>query len=806
MSDHPGRRNRGRGRHRNRGSDTRFGGPARRVHDNSYPRHIPALSDRGDFSRVEAPVPTNDLQPESSSERLKRLLEAKRNIELEIVNTEISRELQQFEMERDSRSSRRYDDGEVTRYGAGESYRPFNDRATPRRARTPERERRSPPPRDRVRSPPREPRDRPRSPPREPRERPRSPPREPRERLRSPPREPRDRPRSPPRGPRARSPLPRERARSPVIHENRYIPDRTPRRRSRSPFRPDRSRDRGREDDRGLAAADTWRRPQRSRSPVRRPSPRRSPIRRSSPPPRRFSPPRRDARDDRDRRNFASGDPRSLPQSHSFQTEVHATFRGHDRANPNNIPVSQSKRISQSPLTHGPLSSDYMHDYEGHSRRFDTPRAAYSVPGQRQGHNASRAPNLTSSQAFYAVENSRHRNPQSESSFHVHTSNVDISYRGRSRSADRDRRDVRDRRSPPPRRVSPPGGRGGPFRRRSPSIDRRDDRYGSAQRRPSPPRESAVSSAYPSRDQSRRPSPLPTNTRRDDRSNPQSPISSRNHSRSPQRASLRERSPARPSMATTSTRSPPRGPAAFRPPPTGPRGDRAWRDTRDDRDTGNFSGRSVSAVSETPNRPTPPPNRQDATSPGAPPSGPRGYGAPRGGYGRGGRGNTWVAPGQGRNLSPGPNPASATTGSNNGPVPTGPRGHTPSSTSVPSTPTAQSKPFNPPKGPAAEKRQLSVFEKEVATMTPILAGGKMNIEDEAAMKGVLPEQLAHFKAAEDEADRIRKEMERNEEKTRAMMADFRRGQREGELYKLKTDLTEAAVAKSSGEGFTGSAF
>ncbi|KAK9778752.1 putative CWF21 domain-containing protein [Seiridium cardinale] len=566
------------------------------------------------------------------------------------------------------------------------------------------------------------------------------------------------------------------------------------------------ARDRGREDDRGLAAADTWRRPQRSRSPVRRPSPRRSPIRRSSPPPRRFSPPRRDARDDRDRRNFASGDPRSLPQSHSFQTEVHATFRGQDRANPNNIPVSQSKRISQSPLTHGPLSSDYTHDYEGHSRRFDTPRAAYSVPGQRQGHNASRAPNLTSSQAFYAVENSRHRNPQSESSFHVHTSNVDIPYRGRSRSADRDRRDVRDRRSPPSRRVSPPGGRGGPFRRRSPSMDRRDDRYGSAQRRPSPPRESAVSSAYPSRDQSRRPSPLPINTRRDDRSNPQSPISSRNHSRSPQRASLRERSPARPSMATTSTRSPPRGPAAFRPPPTGPRGDRAWRDTRDDRDTRNFSGRSVSAVSETPNRPTPPPNRQDATSPGAPPSGPRGYGAPRGGYGRGGRGNTWVAPGQGRNLSPGPNPASATTGTNNGPVPTGPRGHTPSSTSVPSTPTAQSKPFNPPKGPAAEKRQLSVFEKEVATMTPILAGGKMNIEDEAAMKGVLPEQLAHFKTAEDEADRIRKEMERNEEKTRAMMADFRRGQREGELYKLKTDLTEAAVAKSSGEGFTGSAF
>jgi hypothetical protein len=82
----------------------------------------------------------------------------------------------------------------------------------------------------------------------------------------------------------------------------------------------------------------------------------------------------------------------------------------------------------------------------------------------------------------------------------------------------------------------------------------------------------------------------------------------------------------------------------------------------------------------------------------------------------------------------------------------------------------------------------------------------MTLEDEAAMNGVLPEQLAHFKAAEEEADRIRKDMEKNEEKTRAMMAEFRKGQRECELLKLRTDLTEAAVAKSSGESFIGSAF
>ncbi|KAH6656823.1 hypothetical protein BKA67DRAFT_170394 [Truncatella angustata] len=598
-----------------------------------------------------------------------------------------------------------YDDGEVTRYGAGESYRPFNDR-TPRRGKSPAGPDRESPiarerePRDRARSPPREPRIRPRSPPREPRFRPRSPlPQRDRPVGRSPPREPRarsplpqrERPRSPPRAPRARSPLPpRERPRSPPAHEDRYIPDRTPRRRSRSPFRPDRSRDHGRDDDRGgIAAADTWRR-QRSRSPIRRSSPpRRSPIRRNSPPPRRFSPVRRDLRDDRDRRGFNQRDPR-----------------------------------------------------------------------------------------------------------------------GRSRSLERDRRDVRDRdrRSPPARRVSPPRGPGASYRRRSPSMDRRDDRYGPAQRRPSPPREPAVASTYPSRDQSRRPSPLPSTARRDDRSNPQSPLSSRHHSRSPQRVPLRDRSPVR-TVSRIASKSPPRGPAALRPPPTGPRGDRApRRDIRDDRDGRDFPRRSIS-INDAPNRPAPGSGR-DAVSPGAPPSGPRGYGSTRGGYGRGGRGNTWIAPSQSRNDSPAPvpGPAPVSNGNSNAPVPTGPRGQTPSSTSIPSTPTAQSKPFNPPKGPAAEKRQLTVFEKEAATMTPIMPGGKMTAEDEAAMSGVLPEQLAHFKAAEEESDRLRKEIEKNEERTRAMMADFRKGQRECELLKLRTDLTEAAVAKSSGESYTGSAF
>ena len=109
----------------------------------------------------------------------------------------------------------RYEDGEVRRYGAGESYRPFNNR-------------------DRDRSP---------------------------------------------RG--TRSPPPRERARTPPGGSDSYVPGRSPRRRSRTPDR-FRYRDRSREREGGDVWRRRDRSRSRARSPTRRSSPpRRSPPRRS---------------------------------------------------------------------------------------------------------------------------------------------------------------------------------------------------------------------------------------------------------------------------------------------------------------------------------------------------------------------------------------------------------------------------------------------------------------------------------------------------------------------------------------------
>jgi hypothetical protein len=122
----------------------------------------------------------------------------------------------------------RFDDGEVTRYGAGESWRPFPRDRSPRRQRSP--------PRDRDRE-----RDRPRE---------------------------RERPRSPP-----------------PIASDSYVPNRSPRRRSRSGERFRRERSRGADTwrRRERTRSPPPRRPSPRRPSPRRPSPRRPSPRRPSP-------------------------------------------------------------------------------------------------------------------------------------------------------------------------------------------------------------------------------------------------------------------------------------------------------------------------------------------------------------------------------------------------------------------------------------------------------------------------------------------------------------------------------------------
>ncbi|KAK7747017.1 hypothetical protein SLS62_009274 [Diatrype stigma] len=281
----------------------------------------------------------------------------------------------------------------------------------------------------------------------------------------------------------------------------------------------------------------------------------------------------------------------------------------------------------------------------------------------------------------------------------------------------------------------------------------------------------------------------------------------------------RDRSPQRTPLEPTnaSARSPPRGPAALRPPPTGP---------RDPRGYGNQSANAIGppprpapASTAPPNRhdtsrnapaPSPTLNRQEiSTSPGGvPPSGPRSHYPPRGGgYSRGGRGgSSWGATVQSRNLPSTTGPASASPGPTNSSVPpTGPRGSI--SYSVPATPVSQqSKPFDPPKGPAADKNKPSFAQQLLASMPPILPGGKIDPAQLAMDTGVLPELQAHTQRLKEEEERIREDKYIKEERLRKSLAEWDRMERESKVMELRDQLAEQSLKKISGEGTGGAAF
>ncbi|KAI1184716.1 hypothetical protein F5B17DRAFT_410968 [Nemania serpens] len=384
---------------------------------------------------------------------------------------------------------------------------------------------------------------------------------------------------------------------------------------------------------------------------------------------------------------------------------------------------------------------------------------------------------------------------------------TNLPHRRRSRSPlDRDR--PRDR-SPLPRRSPPPVPRAGAYRGRSRTPDRRgDDRFGpSYARRPSPPRDSAITTALPSRDTSQRSSPRPEPPRRDDRSHPETPLPTRPLSRSSNGGpGVREKTPQKASQDPLSSapsrpsRSPPRGPAALRAPPTGPRDGRSFNGQSTPGSVGPPARQAAAAGS------SPVVSRQESGA-AAPPSGPRGFVSSRGGsYGRGGRGGpAWGNTVQSRNLpaASGPVPASTTTSANS--IPTGPRASA-SSQSVPSTPSSQAKPFNPPKGPAAENHRPSLAQQLIASMPPLIPGGKMDPSYIPLTTGVLPELQPHMDRLKEEEEKLREEKYIKEEKLRKSLAAYEKGERETKVMALRTELAEQSLKTFAGERLGGAAF
>ncbi|KAG5752992.1 hypothetical protein H9Q70_004354 [Fusarium xylarioides] len=371
---------------------------------------------------------------------------------------------------------------------------------------------------------------------------------------------------------------------------------------------------------------------------------------------------------------------------------------------------------------------------------------------------------------------------------------------------DFERRDERRRsRSPfgvirrdrtPPVRSPVTGPRGGSYRPRSRSMSRRGNDRWQSYRRVSPPRESGISSAITSQSASGRSSPRPSSVRA--RSPLQSREESPHHHTMPGAAPPRETPKRGPYDTNTSapTRSPPRGPAALRAPPTGPAANR------------NPAGPVSSPALPPPARtqtPTAPPLRSGTTSPTVPPAGPRGYVPPaRGGFApRGGRGGWNQAPA--RHIS-GPSPTPSTP---SGPsaIPTGPRA-TPSNTSSAST-TTQSRPFNPPTGPSAQhagSARQTLAQSMLATLPPIIPGGKLDPSMTPLALGVTRELEPHYRKLKDEEEKLRDELHAKQERLRKSLYTWNRLERDSRAWEMRSDLSEKSMKNLAGEGMGGAAF
>ncbi|KAF5001448.1 hypothetical protein FGRMN_1044 [Fusarium graminum] len=354
---------------------------------------------------------------------------------------------------------------------------------------------------------------------------------------------------------------------------------------------------------------------------------------------------------------------------------------------------------------------------------------------------------------------------------------------------------IRRDRSPPVRSpVTVP--RGGSYRPRSRSMSRRgNDRYQSY-RRVSPPRESGMSSAITSQSASGRSSPRPSPLR------VRSPLPSREVS--PHHHAMSGIAPPREAprpglydpMASAPLRSPPRGPAALRAPPTGPAANR---------------NTTIPAASPAPppaartQTSTAPPLRSGTASPTIPPAGPRGYVPPaRGGFApRGGRGG-WNQPPP-RHM-PGPSPTPPTP---NGPstIPTGPR-VTPSAIPLNSTPT-QSRPFNPPTGPSAQHAggaRQTLAQSMLATLPPIIPGGKIDPSMPPITIGVTRELEPHYRKLKDEEEKLRDELHSKQERLRKSLYTWNRLERDSRAWEMRSDLSEKSMKNLAGEGMGGAAF
>jgi vacuolar-type H+-ATPase subunit I/STV1 len=94
----------------------------------------------------------------------------------------------------------------------------------------------------------------------------------------------------------------------------------------------------------------------------------------------------------------------------------------------------------------------------------------------------------------------------------------------------------------------------------------------------------------------------------------------------------------------------------------------------------------------------------------------------------------------------------------------------------------------------------------LATLPPIIPGGKLDPSMTPISLGVTRELEPHYRKLKDEEEKVRDELHAKQERLRKSLYTWNRLERDSRAWEMRSDLSEKSMKNLAGEGMGGAAF
>ncbi|KAK7414746.1 hypothetical protein QQX98_006430 [Neonectria punicea] len=94
----------------------------------------------------------------------------------------------------------------------------------------------------------------------------------------------------------------------------------------------------------------------------------------------------------------------------------------------------------------------------------------------------------------------------------------------------------------------------------------------------------------------------------------------------------------------------------------------------------------------------------------------------------------------------------------------------------------------------------------LATLPPLIPGGKLDPSMTPAALGVTREIEPHYRKLKDEEEKLRDELQAKQERLRKSLYNWDRLERDSRAWEMRSDLSEKSMKNMAGEGMGGAAF